>query len=412
MVETSGTTVGNLFNSARNAAGTRSPINNSFQSLRFPQEVGTEQVPAWIRFEPVEYEYGTLENYGNSFGNSGGSVFANTSTTNNYSALGNSSLLNNLTASNFSFNRGPLNITVQNPIGGIVQNLVTGAENYISNLTGGLVTANISTIFNNTTSIISGRVDISSALTQTQRMRIGRTTSFSQGSINLYLPNKLDTKTGVDVKTGNLGAAGAAVINSLRDFQNTGVTGNTIANSITDILANTLVEYTARNEKLRTGLAIAEGIVANNYSYAVFNSVRHREFSYTFKLIAKNEAEAEEIKRICDMFIYFMLPNKIQAQAFSFFEIPAAWKIRYYYNNEEMKYHLQPKECFLKDVNVTYGGESLNALHNNGAPLEVELSLSFIEIEPLYRESTTVTNRYSLGGGDLTSDPNGPGLGR
>ena len=376
--------------SSASAARRKAGIDSSFKSLRFPQEVGGSEVPAYIRFEPKEYSYGSLESYGNAVGNSGGSVFAGNQPVTGYTPSGGNiryggGTNNGLLSDNFSLNAGPLNIKIKNPIGGIVQNLARGAEDIISDLTGGLVTANISTLFNNSSSIVSGRVDISQALSISQKMKIGKTTSYSQGSINLFLPHELSTNSSVDTGLSNLGAGAAASLSSIRNMQAGGVTGSNVAESVKDVLAGTLVEYTASNEKFRTALAVTEGIVANNFSYAVFKSVQHRKFKYTFKMIAKNEAESEEIKKICDMFLYYMLPNKISEADFSFFEIPAAWDLKYMFGSNPLGYHLQPKECFLTNVDVKYGGESKNALYNNGAPLEVELGLSFVEIEPLYR---------------------------
>jgi hypothetical protein len=374
----------------------RKGVNSNFKSLRFPQEVGGEEVPAYIRFVPKEAQFGKLENYGNAVGNSGGSVFASNSPTSGFSvvggripSLGGNGSGNSITSPNWSINAGPLNINIKNPIGGIVQNLAKGAEDFISNLTGGLLTANISTLFSNSASTITGRVDITQALNLSQKMNIGQTLMYSNGSINLFLPHNLKTNSSVSTGDTALGAGGAAAVSAVRDMiASTGVAdaGGNFLSGVGNILGNTLVEYTAKNDKLRTGIAITEGVVANNFSYAVFKSVTHRKFDYSFKMIAKNEKESEEIKQICDMFLYYMLPNKINTNTFSFFEVPAMWEIKYMYQGNELAYHLQPKNSFLTNVNITYGGESLNSLYNNGAPVEVQIDLNFIEIEPLYRQ--------------------------
>lgn len=55
---------------------------------------------------------------------------------------------------------------------------------------------------------------------------------------------------------------------------------------------------------------------------------------------------------------------------------------------DKLQYHQQPKACFLQNVDVQYGGDTQNSLFNDGAPMEVTLTLQFVEIEPLYRETS------------------------
>ena len=49
---------------------------------------------------------------------------------------------------------------------------------------------------------------------------------------------------------------------------------------------------------------------------------------------------------------------------------------------------MQPRNCFLQSVDVSYGGDAGNSTYNDGAPMDVTIRLQFIEIEPLYRQGS------------------------
>lgn len=381
-----------LVNSFQNARGGSGASVGSFQSLRFPEDVGTENVPVYVRFEPKEVIFGGISSEGsNRIFNSGGSVFANNSGTSVTGTRVSSG--NNIFSPTLNASLGPFNVSIRNPIGGLVDSLISGAENAISRLTNGLVTANITTSLGVLNRSVTGRVDASGAISVSQNIRVNPNSSFTTGSINLFLPHNLSTLSSVDYGPVEFGGAGQQLLSNAEAALNSGGLGNLMSNAsgqgigqaLSGIFAGVMADYARSNDKLRGGLAILEGIVANNFSYQIFNKVKHRNFDYTFKMIAKNENESTEIKRICDMFLFYMLPTRLDGP-FSFYEIPCMWEIQYMMGSNPLQFHQQPKNCFLTDVIVKYGGESKSAVYNNGAPLEVELTVKFVEIEPLYRD--------------------------
>ena len=135
-------------------------------------------------------------------------------------------------------------------------------------------------------------------------------------------------------------------------------------------------------------IGIATGQVANNFSFQVFNSVLHRQFNYSFRMMPKDNNESKIIKNICDKFLYFMLPSRTNVGGLGYYEVPCQWDISYMRQGDKLQYHQQPKACFLQNVDVQYGGDTQNSLFNDGAPMEVTLTLQFVEIEPLYRETS------------------------
>ena len=98
---------------------------------------------------------------------------------------------------------------------------------------------------------------------------------------------------------------------------------------------------------------------------------------------------------MCDRFMEYMLPSKPDNTTnHHIYDIPYVWNIEYYRKTEKNTFLTQPNQCALKDVQIKYNS---GHTYNSGAPLEVELSLTFIEIEPLYRTSSPTTDSSGSG---------------
>jgi hypothetical protein len=70
----------------------------------------------------------------------------------------------------------------------------------------------------------------------------------------------------------------------------------------------------------------------------------------------------------------------------AFFLYPSEFEIAYYYNNKENGYFNKIATCALTDLQVDYGGEQFSSF-SNGAPTEINLTLSFRELELITKES-------------------------
>ena len=152
-----------------------------------------------------------------------------------------------------------------------------------------------------------------------------------------------------------------------------------------------LAETVRQSGQVGDAISVAEGQIVNPYSYQVFGGMAHRTFNYQFDLVPRNAREAEEIKRICDMFLYYMLPSKggesanikLNTATNHFLKMPSQWDIKYYRNGNQLTHHQQPFKCFLSSCDIQYGGDAENFLHEDGSPVKTSLSLSYVEIEPL-----------------------------
>ena len=343
----------------------------SFRALRFPENVATEEVPNYIIFRPEKINFSPISGYGNSFssriGGSGPNVALN---------------LGNALRSSFAN-------SVNNAVNGLVGGIANKANNALQKITGGLLSVNFNAqrinnkFLGGLSNLISGSIRIGSFQLQLG-VRQARNTKITLGSIAMYMPPKLGMELGVNIqREAAIGAAKAGVAQAIREKQYTST--DEMVSALGTVATGVMADIT-RSKEISGAFQLGTGRVANPFTYAIFEGVKHRTFSYDFTMVAKNERESNTIKEICDQFMYHMLPQKTQLEDFHFYEVPNQWDIQYYRLGENIRHLEGPKKCFLQDVKIAYGGNTNMSLHNDGSPLEVKLSLTFLEIEPLYRE--------------------------
>jgi hypothetical protein len=67
-----------------------------------------------------------------------------------------------------------------------------------------------------------------------------------------------------------------------------------------------------------------------------------------------------------------------------FFIYPSEFQISYFFKNKQNEYFHKFRPCALESMEVTYGGDQYTTF-NDGNPTEVNLSLTFKELEIITR---------------------------
>lgn len=122
----------------------------------------------------------------------------------------------------------------------------------------------------------------------------------------------------------------------------------------------------------------------NPNSRTMFQGVTLRQFSFLFKFIAKSANEAEEIRQLIKLFRSELYPESLGSRLGLplGYKFPNLFKITYQYNDRANPFMPQPLMCYLRDVNTTYNPTSMS-WHEDGAPSEVDMTLSFQEFRGL-----------------------------
>ena len=140
----------------------------------------------------------------------------------------------------------------------------------------------------------------------------------------------------------------------------------------------------------RTAIEIVTGEIIADRMELSFKGVGRRAFQYTFKMIPRNSREADEIRKIVFAFKANMLPEFSKGRNRDTMSIPNTFNIQYMYKQKENDYIHRVSECFLENVQVSYGGDRYKTFEphaDDGAPpVETTMTLAFKEIEVMSRE--------------------------
>jgi hypothetical protein len=351
----------------------------NFKALRFPQDLGTNSSPNYITFMPEELSYEPT-NYGNKADRGSGGLFGKSD--------GGSAFDIDLGAGN-PFKQ------IGKAIGGQLESIADAAVDTVNAIGSIFDGGSLSAKATKFGKLVNGKVKIgdfilsSGIKSEAPQVR-------QQGSISLYLPDSLNATTSADYSQKDIGAMGMEAIKAAKKAG-----GGSIADAFNQTKSDSklaegvLAEVVRQSGQVGDTIAIAEGQIVNPYSYQVFGGMAHRTFNYTFDLVPRNSREAEEVKRICDMFLYYMLPSKGGGSVNTgnagehFLKMPSQWDIKYYRNGNLLTHHQQPFKCFLSSCDIQYGGDAENFLHEDGSPVKTSLTLSYIEIEPLIQNKVS-----------------------
>lgn len=126
------------------------------------------------------------------------------------------------------------------------------------------------------------------------------------------------------------------------------------------------------------------GKVINPYREQIFRSMGYRKFGFTYKFAPRNINEYRQVEKIIKTFKYHMHPEKYGL----FLKYPAEFVMTYRYKGEENPNLFKTKPSALTDMKVVYGSaDGYNTIMGTGIPSEINLQLSFTEIEILANDS-------------------------
>jgi hypothetical protein len=143
-------------------------------------------------------------------------------------------------------------------------------------------------------------------------------------------------------------------------------------------------------------LSRTQGAIINPNMELLFQGPTLRPFNFSFKMSARNSAEAKAIIQIIRFFKQGMSPQKSQSNLF--LKTPHTFKIQYMYGSKEHPYIGQIKECGLQNFTVNYTPEAQYATFHDGPMVSYEIQMTFQELEPVFNED------YGNQGSDMPSD--------
>jgi hypothetical protein len=150
---------------------------------------------------------------------------------------------------------------------------------------------------------------------------------------------------------------------------------------------------------LNNVLARTDNVVLNPNLELLFQGPQLRPFSFTFKMSARSQDEAKEIKSIIKYFKYHMAVRK---ETGLFLRAPHVFTIQYMKGEEPQHPGINlispsptEKACALTNCSVDYTPLGSYATYEDGTMAAYTLSLQFQELTPIY--DTDYTDAQSIG---------------
>jgi len=220
-------------------------------------------------------------------------------------------------------------------------------------------------------------------------------------SVTLYLPPNIQDNLNAQYNAMATGLAGAALAGGVAaadaynedDFEKSIKSGLNVASAATGNAAARvgaeLIESLTGAEGARESFLKVKGVADNPYMEVLFDKVGLREFNYNFQFAPKNPDETEDIKKIINLFRFHMLPE-LRGNAARFLKLPSEFDIHYMYMGEdgaatENHYYNKIATCVLQNLSVDYTPNGVKSF-SNGAPTQINLTLSFKETEMMTKE--------------------------
>ena len=132
-----------------------------------------------------------------------------------------------------------------------------------------------------------------------------------------------------------------------------------------------------------SALSASTGTALNPFKETVFESVDFRSFVFKYKFYPKNKKESADVFRIIETFKFHMHPEMSDGNLF--FIYPSEFNITYYFGQLRNSYFHKFTTCVLESMDVSYGGEQFSSFRN-GEPTEINVSLTFRELEVLTKQ--------------------------
>lgn len=236
--------------------------------------------------------------------------------------------------------------------------------------------------------------------------------------ITLYLPTALTFTDSLQYDTASLGLAGAAGFEAASKgggaIEALGSAFTQGGKSIMDMFSGSAntgdlarlamvrgLSAVPGAGKLQEGASIAAGVTLNPNVRASFKGVSIREFTFQFKFIPKSKEESQAVEKIIKRFRFAAYPETLSVDGSvdagdieSEVSLAAGYKfpdlfdiqVKYKTKSGEVKVGNKFLKCFLKGITTNYNPSTM-AFHKDGTPVEIDLTLNFVEEKTIDRRA-------------------------
>ena len=178
-------------------------------------------------------------------------------------------------------------------------------------------------------------------------------------------------------------------------FENAGVTiqglvdkvggsGGALIKQFQNKMAANAVNALGGNIDTQSILSRTQGQIINQNKESLFSGVALRSFLYEFDLIPRSPKEGQTIKQIIRTFKQCMSASKGSEGVF--LNAPDVWKVEFMTGSQPHRFLKRHKVCALTSAGINYTAAGQYSTYEDATPTQMKLSLSFQELNPIYKE--------------------------
>jgi len=139
-------------------------------------------------------------------------------------------------------------------------------------------------------------------------------------------------------------------------------------------------------EGLATASQYNVGMRAVKQTMMSYGGPGFRSFSYNFSLKPMRVKESQIVNDITRVFKELSAPNQQATRYTRVYDLPAVWKIMFYYGGQEHPHIAKIGHCALTSIGITYGGGKFSTFSGTHSPVQTDITLNFQEMELLNRQ--------------------------
>ena len=218
--------------------------------------------------------------------------------------------------------------------------------------------------------------------------------------IAMFMPAQVSVTYGANYTDTQIGGGTEDILNAFNQVGAGDLEGairsalsvdDAIAEGLTKAALATVGALPIGLQGLREGAEAKAGAIISDRLELAFKGINKRQFQYTFKMIPRSQAEADEIRKIIFSFKQNMLPEFVGGNRQGRrLRVPNTFDIQYMYKLHSNEYLHHISTCVLETMSVQYGGDrykTFEAVEGEGAPpVETTITLNFKEMELITRE--------------------------
>ena len=171
-----------------------------------------------------------------------------------------------------------------------------------------------------------------------------------------------------------------------------------VLNGLRAALSGAALNSLGTNVSVQSVLGRSTGQILNSNLELLFSGVNLRSFPFNITFSPRSKLESDRVKAIINALKRSMSAKTgatdYQSNGGVFLKPPDVFLLRYLSNGKDHPFLNSFKPCALTNMSTNYTGSGTYATYGDGTPVNIQVSLMFKEINPVYAEDYDQGNYF------------------